>query len=182
MRRPWVMSGECLFNLCNPPLATNQLLAVNDNDASELAQNLPQRRMMARKGGATESAMMDLTAAPLIGDGSFNLSVAAGHWIVLSFLGAPADPRVERELAEIFQSSHLFDEDRIVFYGIFSAPPDDPTPYLTRTTSAVSFLDGAIGRAFGAGTMTRTVVLDPMRRAVADIPWDYADGHAATVS
>jgi hypothetical protein len=138
--------------------------------------------MMARKGGATESAMMDLTAAPLIGDGSFNLSVAAGHWIVLSFLGAPADPRVERELAEIFQSSHLFDEDRIVFYGIFSAPPDDPTPYLTRTTSAVSFLDGAIGSAFGAGTMTRTVVLDPMRRAVADIPWDYADGHAATVS
>jgi hypothetical protein len=57
MRRPWVMSGECLFNLCNPPLATNQLLAVNDNDASALAQNLPQRRMMARKGGATESAI-----------------------------------------------------------------------------------------------------------------------------
>jgi predicted 2-oxoglutarate/Fe(II)-dependent dioxygenase YbiX len=155
--------------------------------------------MMPRKGGATEIVMMDLTddvrgivlgdpvpcfAAPLIGDGSFNLTVAAGRWIVLSFLGAPANPRVEHELAGIFQSSHLLDEDRIVFYGIFSAPPDDPTPYLTRTTSAVSFLadyDGAIGRAFGAGAMPRTIVLDPMLRAVANIPWDHADGHAATV-
>ena len=154
--------------------------------------------MMRRKGGTTESAMMDLTnvrgivlgdpvppfAAPLIGSGSFNLSVAAGRWIVLSFLGAPANPQAEQELAQIFQSAHLFDEDRIVFYGILSAPPDDPTPYLTRTTSAISFLadyDGAIGRAFGAGAMPRTIVLDPMLRAVADIPWDYADGHAATV-
>ena len=120
----------------------------------------------------------------MIGSGSFNLSVAAGRWIVLSFLGAPANPRVEQELAQIFQSAQLFDEDRIVFYGIFSAPPDDPTPYLTRTTSAVSFLadyDGAIGRAFGAGAMPRTIVLDPMLRAIADIPWDYAAGHAATV-
>jgi predicted 2-oxoglutarate/Fe(II)-dependent dioxygenase YbiX/peroxiredoxin len=154
--------------------------------------------MMPGKGGATESAMMDLTdvrgivlgdpvppfAAPLIGSGSFNLSVAAGRWIVLSFLGAPANPQAEQELAQLLQSAQLFDEDRIVFYGILSAPPDDPTPYLTRTTSAVSFLadyDGAIGRAFGAGAMPRTIVLDPMLRAVADIPWDYADGHAATV-
>jgi predicted 2-oxoglutarate/Fe(II)-dependent dioxygenase YbiX len=123
-------------------------------------------------------------AAPLIGDGAFNLSVAAGRWIVLSFLGSPDDPRVERELVEIFKLGHLFDEDRLVFYGILAAPPDDPAPYLARTTSAISFLadyDGAVGRAFGAGAMPRTVVLDPMLRAVADIPWDYAAGHAATV-
>ena len=58
-------------------------------------------------------------AAPLIGDGAFNLSVAAGRWIVLSFLGSPANPRAEQELTGIFQSSQLFDEDRIVFYGVF---------------------------------------------------------------
>ena len=29
--------------------------------------------------------------------------------------------------------------------------------------------------------MPRTVVLDPMLRAIADIAWDHADGHAATV-
>ena len=123
-------------------------------------------------------------AAPLIGDGAFNLSVAAGRWIVLSFLGSPADPRAQHELAEIFQVSHLFDEDRVVFYGVLSAPPDDPAPYLARTTSAVSFLadyDGAVSRTFGAAAMPRTIVLDPMLRAVANIAWDHADGHAATV-
>lgn len=123
-------------------------------------------------------------AAPLIGDGSFSLSVAAGRWIVLCFLGTPADPRVERELTELFRAAHLFDEDRIVFYGILAAPPYDPAPYLKRSGPAASFLadyDGAIGRAFGAADGPRTIVLDPMLRAVADIAWDHAAGHAGTV-
>jgi predicted 2-oxoglutarate/Fe(II)-dependent dioxygenase YbiX/peroxiredoxin len=135
-------------------------------------------------GGIVLGDPVPLFAAPLIADGAFNLSVAAGRWIVLSFLGSPADPRAEHELAEIFRSAHLFDEDRLVFYGIFAAPPDDPAPYLARTTSAVSFLadyDGAVGRAFGAAAMPRTIVLDPLLRAVADIPWDHAAGHAETV-
>jgi hypothetical protein len=123
-------------------------------------------------------------AAALIGEGSFNPSVAAGRWIVLSFLGSPADPRVERELTEIFRSSNLFGEDRMVFYGILAAAPDDPGPFLKRTSRAASFLadyNGAIGRDFGAGAMPRTVVLDPMLRAAADIPWDHPAGHAETV-
>lgn len=123
-------------------------------------------------------------AAPLIGDGAFNLSVAAGRWIVLAFLGSPAQAQAERELTELLRAAHLFHEDRIVFYGILAAPPHDPAPYLTRTGTAVSFLadyDGAIARAFGAGETPRTVVLDPMLRAVADIPWDHAGGHAETV-
>lgn len=123
-------------------------------------------------------------AAPLIGDGAFNLSVAAGRWIVLAFLGSPAQAQAERELTDLLRAAHLFHEDRIVFYGILAAPPHDPAPYLTRTGTAVSFLadyDGAIARAFGAGETPRTIVLDPMLRAVADIPWDHAGGHAETV-
>ena len=123
-------------------------------------------------------------SAPLIADGAFNLSVAAGRWIVLSFLGSPANPRVEQELAELFRDSHLFDDDRIVFYGVLTAPPNDPAPYLNRSTAASAFIadyDGAVSRAFGAAEMPRTIVLDPMLHAVADIAWDYADGHAATV-
>jgi hypothetical protein len=52
------------------------------------------------------------------------------------------------------------------------------------STPAVAFIadyDGAISRAYGAATMPRTIVLDPMLRAVADIPWDYAAGHAPSV-
>jgi peroxiredoxin len=122
--------------------------------------------------------------APLIGDGVFNLGVAAGRWIVLGFLGSPAEARADRELSALLRDIALFDEDKIVFCGIFTTPPADPAPYIAMSTPAVSFLadyDGAISRAFGAAEMPRTVVLDPMLRAVADIAWDDVSGHAATV-
>jgi predicted 2-oxoglutarate/Fe(II)-dependent dioxygenase YbiX/peroxiredoxin len=154
---------------------------------------------MASKALAREPVIMDQSAAhptgialgdpvpsfaaALLGQGSFDLSVAAGRWVVLSFLGEPSHPRVEPELAAMLDGAPHFDEDHIVFYGILSAPPDDPAPFLSRTTPAASFLvdaDGAIGRAFGAD-MPRTVVLDPMLRAVANIAWDHAGGHAQTV-
>jgi hypothetical protein len=71
-----------------------------------------------------------------------------------------------------------------VFYGVFTEPPNDPAHYAALSTSSVSFIadyDGAVSRSFGATAMPRTIVLDPMLRAVADIPWDYAAGHAHTV-
>jgi predicted 2-oxoglutarate/Fe(II)-dependent dioxygenase YbiX/peroxiredoxin len=123
-------------------------------------------------------------SAPLIGQGSFNLSVAAGRWIVLSFLGSPDNPRAEQELGQLLRAAHLFDEDRIVFHGILATPPADPAPYLRRSNAATSFLtdyDGAIASAFGAALTPRTIVLDPMLRAIADISWDHAAGHAETV-
>jgi len=122
--------------------------------------------------------------APLITDGSFSLSVAAGRWIVLSFLGSPANPRAERELAELLGVFHLFREDRIVFYGLLTAPPEDASPYVRLGSAAVGFLadyDGALHSSFGAADMPRTIILDPMLRAVADIPWNDAAGHAQTV-
>ena len=122
--------------------------------------------------------------APLLGDGTFNLQVAAGRWIVLSFLGPPADPRASAELAELLCDPDLFDDSRIVFCGIFTAQPGDPAHYIGRSTPAISFVadyDGAVSRMFGAADRPRTVVLDPMLRAVADIPWDYPAGHAETV-
>jgi len=122
--------------------------------------------------------------APLVGEGVCNLQVAAGRWIVLSFLGSPANPRANEEIAALLRAAELFDADRIVFYGVLAAPPPDPAYYLALTTTAISFVadyDGAIGRLYGAAEMPRTIVLDPMLRAVADIPWDYAAGHAAAV-
>jgi predicted 2-oxoglutarate/Fe(II)-dependent dioxygenase YbiX/peroxiredoxin len=123
-------------------------------------------------------------AAPLLSEGNFNLSVAAGRWIVLCFLGSPANPRAEHELAELLDVFHLFHEDRLVFYGVLTEPPGDPTPYRKLSTAAMAFLadyDGAISRSFGAADIPRTIILDPMLRAVADIPWNYAAGHAQTV-
>jgi predicted 2-oxoglutarate/Fe(II)-dependent dioxygenase YbiX/peroxiredoxin len=121
---------------------------------------------------------------PLIGEGSFNLQVAAGRWIVLSFLGSPDNPRVKEEIVALLCDARQFDEDRLVFYGVLTAPPEDPEHYCALGTAAVGFLadyDGEISRQYGAAGTPRTVVLDPMLRAVADIPWDYPDGHASAV-
>jgi peroxiredoxin len=121
---------------------------------------------------------------PLIGEGSFNLQVAAGRWIVLSFLGSPANPRVKEELAALLCDTRQFDEDRLVFYGVLTAPPADPEYYRALGSTAIGFAadyDGKVSRQYGAAGTPRTIVLDPMLRAVADIPWDYPEGHTAGV-
>jgi predicted 2-oxoglutarate/Fe(II)-dependent dioxygenase YbiX len=123
-------------------------------------------------------------SAPLIAGGAFNLQVAAGRWIVLSFVGSPADPRAQAELGALLRDTEFFHEARLAFYGVLAAPPSGAAPYLGASNPAVSFVtdyDGAISRSFGASHMPRTIVLDPMLRAIADIPWDIAAGHAATV-
>jgi predicted 2-oxoglutarate/Fe(II)-dependent dioxygenase YbiX/peroxiredoxin len=122
--------------------------------------------------------------APLVTGGSFILHVHAGRWIVLSFLGSPANPRVKEELAALLKEASLFDEDRLIARAVLTAAPDDIAKYSEAATKALSFLadyDGAISRSFGALDVPRTIVLDPMLRAVADIPWDFPQGHAATV-
>ena len=120
-------------------------------------------------------------SAQTVTGGSFHLQVAAGRWIVLCFLGSADDPRAQRELAELHQEAHLFDEDRLVVHGVLTAPPRDLTPLLEISGPAVSFLadyDGALTRAFGAVEMPRTIVLDPMLRTIANIAWDHPEGHA----
>ena len=54
--------------------------------------------------------------APLIGEGAFNLQVAAGRWIVLSFLGSPADPQADRELTKLLRDTQIFERrpDRLL--------------------------------------------------------------------
>jgi predicted 2-oxoglutarate/Fe(II)-dependent dioxygenase YbiX/peroxiredoxin len=136
------------------------------------------------RGGVTLGDPVPWFSAPLIGEGAFNLQVAAGRWIVLSFLGSPANPRAKEEAVALLRDAQLFDEDRLVFYGVLTAPPPDPAPYLELSNAAVSFVadyDGAISRHYGATDKPRTIVLDPMLRAVADIAWDYPGGHVETV-
>jgi predicted 2-oxoglutarate/Fe(II)-dependent dioxygenase YbiX/peroxiredoxin len=119
-----------------------------------------------------------------VSGGRFDLHVAAGRWVVLSFLGSPHNPRVSTELTELLGEASLFNEDSIVVGCIFTEKPTDADQLAEISSNALLFLadyDGAISKSFGASDMPRTVVLDPMLRVIADIPWDFPKGHAATV-
>src|SRR5215467_13370485 len=72
--------------------------------------------------------------------GAFDLHVAAGRWIVLCFLGSPAEARAQHELNELLNEAHRFDEDRLVFQGVLAAPPVDPAPFVNASQRALSFL------------------------------------------
>jgi len=122
-------------------------------------------------------------SASIVAGGSFDLHVSAGRWVVLSFLGSPANPRAMVELAELAREDALFGDDHLVVACIFAGQPDD-LGSLAGISGKLTFLadyDGAISRSFGALETPRTVVLDPMLRVVADISWDIAQGHAETV-
>jgi predicted 2-oxoglutarate/Fe(II)-dependent dioxygenase YbiX len=123
-------------------------------------------------------------SAPLVTGGGFDLHVTAGRWVVLSFLGSPANPRAMAEINELLRSSSVLDEDHVIVGCVFTAPPDDIAGLAAISSNKLFFLadyDGAISRSFGALEMPRTIVLDPMLRSVADISWDDPQGHAETV-
>jgi peroxiredoxin len=114
-----------------------------------------------------------------------DLHVQAGRWVVLAFLGRPDDPRTAEEMARLLENAGLFDEDRVVVYGVLPAPPADLAIYQRISSRSLAFMedyDGAIARLYGAEGSPRTIVLDAMLRAVANIAWDDPAGHADQLS
>jgi predicted 2-oxoglutarate/Fe(II)-dependent dioxygenase YbiX/peroxiredoxin len=121
---------------------------------------------------------------PITSSGSFDLHASAGRWVVLSFLGSPADPRAMAEVAELARLASASGEDHLVIACVFTGPAEKAGNLAAIANGALSFLadqDGAVSHAFGAGEMPRTVILDPMLRAIADIAWDNPQGHANMV-
>jgi predicted 2-oxoglutarate/Fe(II)-dependent dioxygenase YbiX/peroxiredoxin len=121
---------------------------------------------------------------PLVAGGSFDLHAGAGRWVVLSFLGSLEDPRAMAEVGELSRLSAAFGEDHLIIACVFTGQLANTDSLAAISSGTLSFLadhDGAVSRSFGAAEMPRTVVLDPMLRAVADIAWDIPQGHAAMV-
>jgi peroxiredoxin len=122
-------------------------------------------------------------SAPTIAGGRVDLHVDAGRWVVLAFMGSLAEPRAAHELAELLQEAPLFDERRLVVHCLLTEPPNETDAAVAAAISgpALSFLadyDGAISRRYGAAQHGRTIVLDAMLCAVANIAWDDPGGHA----
>src|SRR5262249_50097434 len=68
--------------------------------------------------------------------------------------------------------------------GVIKAPRSALERFARRIGKAVSFVadpDGTISRSFGAADSPRLFVLDPMLRAIANIPWDDSGAHIKAV-
>jgi hypothetical protein len=117
-----------------------------------------------------------------IAGGGEDLHVSAGRWIVLAFLGSLAGAQAQTRLAALVKQAASFSDDHMLIYAVLGAPPHNMEPLLAMSGPVLRFIpdyDGAIGRHYGAGELPRTIVLDPMLRAIADIPCDHPDGHDA---
>jgi predicted 2-oxoglutarate/Fe(II)-dependent dioxygenase YbiX len=146
---------------------------------------VPIRSSNKRKSSMVLGDPVPWFSAPVVTGGAFDLHVSAGRWVVLSFLGSPENPRIKVELEALLRETALLNEDQLIFAGLFTAPPADIDDLKAISSERLFFLadyDGAISASFGATEMPRTIVLDPMLRAVADIAWDFPQGHADTVS
>ncbi|HTH96125.1 MAG TPA: 2OG-Fe(II) oxygenase [Stellaceae bacterium] len=124
---------------------------------------------------------------PTVAGGRVDMHVDAGRWVVLSFLRSLADPASATELATLLQHAGLFREEHLVFYAVLTEPPKPEimATLANGTGPALNFLadyDGAITRAYGADVERRTIVLDPMLRAVANVPFSEPGGHAAAIT
>ncbi|WP_298252747.1 2OG-Fe(II) oxygenase [Bradyrhizobium sp.] len=121
---------------------------------------------------------------PVVTGGSFDLQASGGRWVVVSFLGSLADPRAMTEAAELARLCTSHSEDHLVIGCVFTGSAENAEGLASISNGPLSFLadqDGAISRLFGAAGMPRTVILDPMLRAIADIAWDNPQGHANMV-
>jgi peroxiredoxin len=125
-----------------------------------------------------------LFSAPVITGGSFDLHVSAGRWVVLCFPGSLNHPQAETEIAALLRLGELLNEDHIVVKCIVDAPPTaaNLAAISNKMLTFVADYDGAISCAYGALGAPRTIVLDPMLRAIADIPFDFPQGHADSVA
>src|SRR5262249_19194987 len=140
-------------------------------DDSQQAHTVPMSETATADGAITLADPVPRFGAQLVTGGGFDLHVFAGRWVVLSFLGSPRNPRVDDEIASLLRLADLFGEDRIIVRCILTPPPDDAAKYAVLSSKAFAFIadyDGTISRVFGAHDMPRTVVLDPLLRAIAN--------------
>jgi peroxiredoxin len=124
-------------------------------------------------------------SARSVAGGKIELQVNAGRWIVLSFNGPATEARAITELQSLIQQQHLFSEDKLIAFGILIGAMKDLdllAPFCSPALSFIADSDGALSRLYGADVMPRTVIVDPMLRAIANISWDHPEGHANVVA
>jgi peroxiredoxin len=113
---------------------------------------------------------------------AFELQVSAGRWIVLCFLGSLEAPGAMQELTALLAHAPHFDEERLTAHIILTEVPSDSAPLAALSGPAFSFLADPDGAITQSAATAGTVVLDPMLRCVAHIPFDHPNGHATMLA
>ena len=113
--------------------------------------------------------------ANTIAGASTSLGVVAGRWVALCFISSLSDVEAVRILTELLAEAQLFNDDHLVFYGIFGAspPPTEAARLAEVSHKALGFIvdkDGAIARLYDTAGASRLFVLDPLLRVVGTFP------------
>lgn len=117
----------------------------------------------------------------------------AGRYIVLSFFGSAADPVSEAVLRRIMEGRHRFDDGHVAFFGVSIDPSDEQENRIRQSIPGVRYFwdfDREISRLYGAQALTGepaaaevvyfpfSLVLDPLLRVIATIPYQPVEQHA----
>ncbi len=108
-------------------------------------------------------------------EGAFtSLGVVAGRWVALCFLGAlDRDAEAMRALATMLGAATLFNDDHLVFYGIFSEAPREAAPLAAASHKALGFIvdeGNKIASQYGCVDKPCLIVLDPLLHVFANFP------------
>jgi len=122
-------------------------------------------------------------SAITVAGGQIDIHVDAGRYVVLSFIGAPTDPNtyLDRRVGELLRHPKLFRDDHIVCYGILNASPEPHSFYRAIRRPGLDFLvdaDGVLADLFGVTGTPWSIVLDPMMRVIASVPYSHPEGYA----
>lgn len=121
----------------------------------------------------------------------------AGRYIVLSFLGSAGRPEIAGVLRDIVAGRARFDDRRAAFFGVSVDPADEGSGRVRQSMPGLRFFwdfDGAVSRRYGAlaamppeGVAGRaaaldyrpfSLVLDPLLRVIANLPYMPFESHA----
>ena len=118
---------------------------------------------------------------------AFNVSTVAGRWLVLGFLGTSTLAVAQAALGAISRRRHLFDDQRVSFFGV-SVDPADRTRLVESLPGIRFFRDDnlEVSRRYGAvtpdsvpggslGVRAFWMILDPMLRIHAVRPLAEAE-------
>jgi peroxiredoxin len=124
----------------------------------------------------------------------FHFHTVAGRHVVLCFFGSGADPGSRRVLNDVLAGRHVFDNEKVCFFGVSVDPDDEAKGRLQNIIPRVRFFwdfDRAVSRLYGAETsdgiegfsihyQRLSVVLDERLRVLALLPFgDSPDQHVS---